>query len=104
LKEELQFFWIEELSRVLKPGGYIYFTTHGEYYLHELKPGERERFESGQPVVREQQESGSNFCATFHPPKYVHETLAQDFTVIDFIPGSEDGWSAQDIHLVKKPV
>ena len=103
LKEELQFFWINELSRVLKPGGYIYFTTHGEYYLANLTPAERALYDRGQPVVREQQESGSNFCATFHPPRYVHETLAQNFTVIDFIPGSDHGWSAQDIHLVKKP-
>ena len=103
LKEELQFFWINELSRVLKPGGYIYFTTHGEFYLESLTGAEREAFQKGQLVVREQQESGSNFCATFHPPKYVHDTLAKNFTVIDFVPGSEHGWSAQDIHLVKKP-
>jgi hypothetical protein len=57
----------------------------------------------GQPVVREQEESGSNFCATFHPPKYVHETLVRNFNVIDFIPGSDHGRSAQDIHLVQKP-
>ena len=102
LNEELQFFWMNELSRVLKPGGYIYFTTHGEFYLSRLTPEERESFAKGVPVVREQHESGSNFCATFHPPQYVHETLAQGFTVLEFMPGSEHGWSAQDIHLVKK--
>jgi SAM-dependent methyltransferase len=104
LNEELQFFWINQLSRVLKPGGYICFTTHGEYYFQELKLAERELYEKGQPVIREQEESGSNFCAVFHPPRYVHETIAQNFTVLDFIPGSEHGWSAQDIHLVKKPI
>jgi 2-polyprenyl-3-methyl-5-hydroxy-6-metoxy-1,4-benzoquinol methylase len=104
LNEELQFFWINELSRVLKPGGYIYFTTQGAYYLQGLKPAERELFAEGQPVIREQQESGSNLCATFHPPRYVHEVLAQNFTVLDFIPGSDHGWSTHDIHLVKKPL
>jgi ubiquinone/menaquinone biosynthesis C-methylase UbiE len=104
LSEELQFFWINELRRVLKPGGYIYFTTHGQYYVPNLEPAERELFGKGQPVVREQQESGSNFCATFHPSRYVHEVLAQNLTVIDFVPGSEDGWSTQDSHLVKKPL
>ncbi len=104
LNEDLQFFWIDELSRVLKPGGYIYFTTHGEYFLQTMKPAERESFQKGQPVIREQQQSGSNFCASFHPPKYVHETLAKNLTVVDFFPGSEHGWSDQDIHLVKKPL
>ena len=104
LNEELQFFWIDELSRVLKPGGYIYFTTHGEYFVRALNPAERESFQKGQPVIREQQQPGSNFCASFHPPKYVHETLAKNFNVVDFVPGSERGWSDQDIHLVKKPL
>jgi SAM-dependent methyltransferase len=104
LKEALQFFWIDELSRVLKPGGYVYFTTHGNYYVKTLTPEEREQFQRGQPVVREQQESGSNFCAVFHPPGYVHETIAKNFTVVDFIPGSDEGRSAHDVHLIKKPV
>ena len=104
LNETLQFFWINELSRVLKPGGYIYFTTHGNYYLKGLTPEEREQFQRGQPVVREQQESGSNYCAVFHPPDYVHETIAKDFVVIDHIPGSDQGRSAHDIHLIKKPI
>lgn len=104
LSEELQFFWIGELSRVLKPGGYIYFTTHGEYYLDGMSPEERARFRSGQPVVREQHESGSNFCAVFHPPEYVHQTIARDFIVLDFIPGRDQGRSAHDVHLIKKPV
>lgn len=104
LKEDLQFFWIDELSRVLKPGGHLYFTTHGDYFLQGLEPAERELFENGQPVIREQQQSGSNFCASFHPPKYVHETLGKNLTVVDFIPGSEHGWADQDVHLVKKPL
>lgn len=104
LNEELRFFWINELSRVLKPGGYLYFTTHGDYYLHTLTPEERERFQRGQPVIREQQESGSNFCAVFHPRQYVHETIAQDFEVIDFVAGSDEERSVHDVHLVRKPV
>lgn len=102
LNEELQFFWIGELSRILKPGGYIYFTTHGDYYLHTLTPAEREQFQSGQPVIREQQESGSNYCAVFHPQRYVHETIARGFEVIDFVPGSDKGSSAHDVHLIRK--
>jgi SAM-dependent methyltransferase len=104
LNETLQFFWINELSRVLKPGGYIYFTTHGDFYVKGLTPEEREQFQRGQPVVREQQESGSNFCAVFHPPSYVHETIAKGFVVVDFIPGNDQGRSAHDVHLIKKPV
>jgi hypothetical protein len=79
-------------------------TTHGEHFLQALEPAERESFQKGEPVIREQQQSGSNLCASFHPLKYAHETLAKNFTVVDFVPGSERGWSDQDIHLVKKPL
>jgi 2-polyprenyl-3-methyl-5-hydroxy-6-metoxy-1,4-benzoquinol methylase len=102
LSEPLQFFWINELARVLKPGGYIWFTTHGEYYFSSMTPEEQQIFENGELVVRQQQQAGSNFCAVFHPTRYVHERLAQDFILIDFIPGSEQSASLQDIHLMQK--
>jgi 2-polyprenyl-3-methyl-5-hydroxy-6-metoxy-1,4-benzoquinol methylase len=103
LSEELQFFWFGELSRILKPGGYIYFTTHGNNHLTAMTAEERERYERGELVVREQQESGSNFCAAFHPSNYVHQKLAAGFTVLDFILGNDEGLSLHDIYVVRKP-
>ena len=44
LREPLQFHWLDELKRVLKPGGYIYLTTHGEHYLTALNPVGQEQF------------------------------------------------------------
>jgi ubiquinone/menaquinone biosynthesis C-methylase UbiE len=104
LNEPLQFFWINELSRVLKPGGYLYFTTHGEYYLSELNEREREQFASGKLVIREEDRSGENICAVFHPVSYVKGTLAQDLVVVDSVPGGKQSDSLHDVHLVRKPV
>lgn len=104
LNEPLQFSWINELSRVLKPGGYLYFTTHGEYYLQELNREEREQFLSGKLAIREEDRSGENICAVFHPVSYVHERLAQDLIVVDFVPGGEQSDSEQDAHLLRKPL
>jgi len=33
LPEPQQFYWIDELSRGLRSGGYLFITTHGEHYL-----------------------------------------------------------------------
>ena len=55
----------------------MYLTIHGDYYLSELTPEERDRFQSGYLVVREQEQSGSNLCAVFHPVGYVRENLAR---------------------------
>jgi SAM-dependent methyltransferase len=104
LNEPLQFFWIKELSRVLRPGGYLYFTTHGDYYVPQLAPDELKQYRSGQLVVREQQRSGENICAVFHPVTYVHKKLARNFTVVDFVPGGEQSDSLHDVHLLRKPV
>ena len=104
LKEPLQFHWINELSRVLKPGGYIYLTTHGQHYVSVLNTDERAQFEAGELVVREQQESGSNLCAVFHPPRYMRERVAKDFIVVDFIPCGAKGDSMHDAYLLQKPL
>lgn len=104
LGETLADFWVEELSRVLKPGGLIYLTIHGEYYLSVMTPEERAEFQSGKLVVREQARSGSNLCAVFHPPSYVRERLARNFVVVDFIPCGAKGDSMHDVHLFRKPV
>jgi SAM-dependent methyltransferase len=104
LNEPLQFFWINELSRVLKPGGFLYFTTHGEYYLSELNQQEREQFFAGNLVIREDQRSGENICAVFHPVSYVQEKLAQDLIVVDSVPGGDQSDSLHDVHLVRKPL
>lgn len=104
LKEPLQFHWIDELTRVLKPGGYIYLTTHGEYFLSILNAAEREQFVKGQLVVREQEQSGSNVCAVFHPPSYVRDVLARNLAVVDFIECGAQGDSMHDAHLLRKPI
>ena len=102
LSEPLQFFWMKELSRVLKPGGYIYFTTHGNYFLPQLSVEEKEKFLSGQLVVRAAEESGSNLCATYHPVAYVRKNMAREFSLVDFTAGAAEGALLHDIYLWKK--
>jgi SAM-dependent methyltransferase len=104
LREPLQFHWIDELARVLRPGGYIYLTTHGEYYLTALNSAEQEQFRRGELVVREEEESGSNRCAVFHPPVWVRENLTRGLEVTDFIASGAHGDSMHDVHLLRKPV
>lgn len=103
LSESSQFFWINELSRVLKPGGYVYFTTHGDSFLSQLSAEEKEAFLDGQLVVRGAEQSGSNTCSTYHPTAFVRGNLAQDFSVLDFIPGRAEGDLLHDIYLLMKP-
>jgi SAM-dependent methyltransferase len=102
LPEALQLQWIRELWRVISPDGYLLITTHGESYLSVMLPEEQDRFCAGQLVTRSETQAGTNTCATFHPPVYVRNTLANGFNVIDFVPEGARGNPHQDVFLLRK--
>ncbi len=100
--------WIEELTRVVKPGGLLLPTFHGrsrvEYMRshdgqHELiAPG----FEAGELVVIGSGQSGSNACAAYQPERYIREVLARGLEIVDFSPGGALDIQ-QDAVLLRKP-
>jgi SAM-dependent methyltransferase len=107
LSEELQVSWLAELSRVLKPGGYLLLTTHGAADAELYLPArEREKFQSGQLVVVNDGSSCTNVCAAFHPATYVQQNLIKGFDLLEFVPGelvdSGQRTAAQDVYLLKK--
>jgi SAM-dependent methyltransferase len=102
LSEELQLSWINDLRRVLRPGGCLLVTTHGERYLGTLDKRERERFLSGSLVVRYDDASGTNLCSAYHPAPYVERTLGRGFHLASFMPGRTSGLM-QDTYLLEVP-
>ncbi len=104
LDEPLQHFWIQELARALKPGGHLLFTTHGDHYLSHLTPEDQARYGAGQTVVIHASREGSNDCAAFHPERYVRETLARGYDVVDMIPEGALGNPSQDLYLLRKKI
>jgi SAM-dependent methyltransferase len=102
LPAELQHTWIAESRRVLEPGGYLLLSTLGERYasLDRLTEEERERFARGEVVVLYAGSPGTSLCSAYHPPHYVHGTLAQGFDVVAFRPEGDEG--GHDIHLLRK--
>jgi SAM-dependent methyltransferase len=103
LSESGQSSWITELSRILKPGGHLFLTTHGAHYLSQLSPENQERFRDGRLVVLGSRREGSNDCAVYHPESYVRRTLARDLEVVDFVPEGARGNPWQDAYLLRKP-
>ena len=96
-------FWIGELRRSLRPGGYLFLTTHGRHYEGEIPENLRERFRSGQLVVYRPDGAGQNLCAAFHPEQYVREELARGWELVDFVERGARGNPLQDVYLLRKP-
>jgi SAM-dependent methyltransferase len=96
-------FWIDELRRILQPGGYLFLTTHGKHYEQQIPEELRIRFHDGELVVVKPDRAGENACAAFHPEKYVRDELARGWDVVDFVERGALGNPLQDVYLLRNP-
>lgn len=99
--QELQFAWIDDMRRVIKPGGYLFMTTHGASYLPGLSDEEKARFNNDEFVVRREHLAGKNICTAFYSEKYVREHLTRGCEVVDFVPEGAKGNPTQDVYLLR---
>jgi 2-polyprenyl-3-methyl-5-hydroxy-6-metoxy-1,4-benzoquinol methylase len=103
LPEAAQFAWMDEMLRVIKPGGYLLFSTHGENYLKTLEPDEVTQFQAGKLVSRFTQHKGTNLCSVFHPESYTRAALTRGFEMAAFVPRGAVSNGYQDLNLFHKP-
>jgi SAM-dependent methyltransferase len=98
LSQEAHEAWLNELIRVLKPGGILFLTLHGLSFRNKLTPKEQQQFDDDQLVVRGNVTEGHRTFTAFHPEKWVR-IWTLSLTVLEQIPGAE---GEQDVWLLKK--
>jgi trans-aconitate methyltransferase len=92
LPEALQMSWMKELSRILKPQGFLALST---LPLRSLPPHKQTREDL---VVKRGDAAGRNVCLAYHSVAYVTQILAKDFSLAQFIEST----GGQDFYLLQK--
>lgn len=103
LSEDAQIAWTHELYRLLKPGGLLICSTHGDRHRHLLARQDAVRYDQGQMVVQKGYAEGTKWFLTIHPPRLVREQLLREFEdVRPAATGLAMGMS-QDLWIARKP-
>lgn len=104
LSEEMQFLWLEELQRVVAPGGLLLLTVHGDNYIKKFPP------EICDPALEKgifyDEEAGATdglptfYKNTYHTQEYVYREWGRYFDILTYKKmGSENH---QDMVLCRR--
>jgi SAM-dependent methyltransferase len=104
LAEESHAKWMEELYRITRKGGIIYLTTQGNAFRDKLTSAERQIFDKGNLVVRENKREGHRLFSAFHPVSYMQNLINPLFEICELVEGSnlQASGPSQDTWILKK--
>lgn len=104
LSEGLQRRWVDEIGRVLRPGGLFLFSTLGRPWAKKaLGPPELARFDGGEAVVTDADIAGTNRCLAYHPRHWVERELLTDLEMLDFREHGRGLTGSHDFYLARRP-
>jgi len=104
LSESMHRAWIAELRRVLKPGGLIMLTSHGDHFRQLcLSAEEQRRYDEGQLVIHGSVNEGAKWFAAFHSPLFVRRNLLAGMEILRHLPGPNAEWFPQDVWIARRP-
>jgi SAM-dependent methyltransferase len=103
LPVEMQLAWSKELCRVVRPGGHLLLTLHGEAFTEGLTPEEQSVWDADGCVVRWATAAGANLCGAFHSPGFVRDRIAASWLLVEHVPRGAGGNPPLDLVVLRKP-
>jgi SAM-dependent methyltransferase len=104
LSETVQLAWMKELRRVLKPGGLLICTTHGDEYRHLLASrDELDAYDAGHIVVQGKYEEGKKWFVAIHPEPFVRNRLLEGLDDVRRVAALPEDGVLQDVWVARKP-
>jgi SAM-dependent methyltransferase len=103
LSEAMHRAWVGELARVLRPGGVLVASLHGDTTRDRLLPHERRRYDDGHLVVRGHLTEGRRTYVAYHPPAFVRAVLFRDLEVVGHQVTPVPSLYFQDLWIVRAP-
>ena len=97
LTDELQLAWRDELRRVLRPGGRLLLTTHGESYLPRLDEASARASSAASSSCAGATSPARTSAARTTPSAYLRDTFANGFTFVELEPEGARGNPTQDL-------
>jgi SAM-dependent methyltransferase len=97
LSEAKHIEWIGELKRLIRPGGVVILTTHGDASAGRLLEAERKRYARGEIVVRGEVKEGKKWYLAYQPPAFMRGKLLAGLQVVSHarISDTQDLWVAK---------
>ena len=105
LSQAVQLAWAKDLQRVLKAGGLLICTTHGDGYRHLLaSAAEQQAYAAGRVVEQGQYKEGRKWFLAIHPPAFVRQGLLAGWDFVRQVATRPEDGIEQDVWIARKPL
>ncbi len=102
LSERHQYAWFRDNLRVVRPGGYVIVTVHGDRCCHVLGEDELREYRSGNLVVRSRfATEGKRLFTAYQNPEFMRSKLLRGLEAVQHV---QDAATLHDVWVVKKPI
>ena len=104
IEKNLQQNWINEISRIIKPGGIFLFTTHGRAYFDKLDRAGLTQLSAEGAYTISYHQKGHRMMSTYNTYDAFKQLVGQRFTVLEYYDGAanREKVGGQDLWIVRK--